>query len=224
MNEQRTPEWFAKRCGKITASRVSAVLAKAKTKGETSITRDGYKAQLVLERMTGIERESGFQSKAMERGIELEPHARGAYDTRYKVMVEPVGFVAHPHIKNAGCSPDGFVGEDGMIQIKCPFPSTHIEWRTKGGVPTEHRKQMAFELSCCPGRKWSDFVSFCPDMPNDRLRLFVARMTRESATDIIEEIEREVLKLDAEVIATVKRLEEDELYIQGDEMGTVSRG
>lgn len=222
MSDQRTPEWFKERCGKITASRIGAVLAKPRRGSESSLTRDNYRAQLVLERMTGIERESGYQSKAMERGVELEPEARAAYDTRYDVMVEPVGFVQHPRIKSAGCSPDGFVGDKGMVQIKCPYPATHIEWRTKGGVPAEHRKQMAMELSCCPERDWSDFASYCPDMP-DRFRLFTARMTRESAKDIIEEIEREVLKLDAEVEATIKRLEEEELYIQGDEMDVVTR-
>lgn len=206
MNEQRTPDWFAARLGKITASRIDAVLARPKGKGQDySATRANYRAQLVLERITGKEKEQGFQSKAMERGIELEPEARAAYDTAKGVMVEPVGFVQHPLIKNAGCSPDGFVGEDGMTQFKCPYPATHIEWLTKGGVPTEHRKQMAFELSCCPERKWSDFVSYCPDMP-DHLRLFIARFTRESAVDVIEEIEREVIKFDAEIKEVIASL------------------
>lgn len=243
MNEQRTPEWFKERLGKITASRIGAVLAKARKGNESSHTRDNYCAQLVLERMTGIERESSFQSKAMERGIELEPEARAAYDTKFSVMVEPVGFVQHPTIKNAGCSPDGLVGDEGMIQIKCPYPANHIEWLKRGGVPAEHRRQMAFELSCCPERKWSDFVSYCPDMPA-HLQLFVARMTRDSAKDIIEEIELAVIKLDAEVDETIRHLPKDEsleetltnsvsqakaakleksLYIQGDEMETATR-
>lgn len=243
MNEQRTPEWFAQRCGKITASRISAVLAKAKKGADSSLTRDNYRAQLVLERMTGVERESGYQSKAMERGTELEPNARAAYDTKFDVMVEPVGFVQHPRIKNAGCSPDGFVGEDGMIQIKCPFPANHMAWQLRGGVPTEHRKQMAMELACCPERKWNEFVSYCPEMPA-HLQIFTAKLTREAAKDTIEEIEREVLKLDAEVDDMIRHLPKDEsleealtnsvsqakaakleksLYIQGDEMETATR-
>jgi putative phage-type endonuclease len=205
MNEQRTPEWFTARLGKITASRIGAVLARPRKGSESSLTRDNYRAQLILERITGIEKESGFQSKAMERGIELEPEARALYDTVKNVMVEPVGFIQHPTIANAGCSPDGLVGDDGMVQFKCPYPATHIEWLTRGGVPTEHRRQMAFELSCFPERKWSDFVSYCPDMP-DHLRLFVARMWRDAMVADIEDIEREVLKFDAEIEEAIKLL------------------
>lgn len=205
MIEQRTPEWYRQRCGKITASRISAVLAKSRKSGEASRTRDNYRAQLVLERMTGIERESGYQSKAMERGADLEPDARAAYDTKFDVIVESVGFVPHPTILNAGCSPDGFVGDKGILQIKCPYPATHMEWLMRGGVPVEHRPQMAFELSCCDERDWNDFVSYCPDMP-EHLRLFVARMTRDSAKDKIEEIEREVVRLDAEVAEMIRHL------------------
>lgn len=213
MNDQRSPEWFKERCGKITASRIDAVMAKPKGKNTYSATRANYKAQLVLERITGEEKGSNFQTKAMERGTELEPEARWAYNSKFDVVAEPQGFIQHPTIPNAGCSPDGFVGDEGMIQIKCPYPANHIEWLTSGAVPTEHRKQMAMELSCCPERKWSDFVSYCPDMP-PHLQLFVARLKREDARDIIEEIDREVMKLDAEIEETIRHLPKNEPILE----------
>ncbi len=206
--EQRTPEWYAARLGKITASRISAVLAKPQGKKPSAATRDNYRAELLLERITGKEKADTYQSKAMERGIQLEPEARAAYDTRYSVMVEPVGFVLHPTIKNAGCSPDGFVGDEGIIQVKCPYPAHHIEWLTRGGLPSEHRPQVAFELACCREREWEDFVSYCPDFP-EHLRLYVYRVYRTAMVDVIENIEREVVKLDAEVEEMIRLLPSD---------------
>lgn len=199
---QHTAEWHAERLGKITASRIDDVLAKPRKGGETSRTRENYKAHLMLERLTGKPREE-FNSWDMQRGVEMEPLARAAYEDALGVMVEAVGFVEHPKIPMAGCSPDGFVGEEGMVQFKAPKAATHFEWLSKGGVPMEHRKQMAFELACCPDRKWNDFVSYHPDMP-EHLRLFVTRYHREDI--FIAEIEAEVAKFDAEIEEAIRHL------------------
>lgn len=199
--EQGSLAWIAERLGKITASRIDDVLAKPRKGNGTSSTRDNYKAQLALERITGKMREE-FQTRWMERGIEMEPLARVAYEDLRGVEVDAVGFIPHPSIANAGCSPDGFIGNEGQIQIKCPNAATHFKWLQSGGLPAEHRKQMAFELACT-GRQWSDFVSYHPEMP-DHLKVFVSRFNREAV--YIAEIEQEVMRFDAEIQEMIRHL------------------
>ena len=122
--DQRTPEWFAVRCGKVTASRVADLMARIKTGYAAS--RDNYMAQLVCERITGKPAES-YSNAAMQWGTEQEPFARAAYEAHTGVIVEETGFHSHPTIEAAGASPDGLVGEDGLVEIKCPNTATHIE-------------------------------------------------------------------------------------------------
>jgi len=124
MTEQRTDEWFAQRLGKVTASRVADVMAKTKT--GYSASRENYMAQLVVERLTQTKAES-FTNAAMQWGTDQEPFARAAYEAAQGVMVEEVGFMSHPDIEMAGASPDGLVGDDGLLEIKCPNTATHIE-------------------------------------------------------------------------------------------------
>jgi hypothetical protein len=200
-DQQHTPEWRSERLGKITASRIDAVLAKPRKGEGSAATRMNYRAQLVMERLTGKEREE-FQTWDMKRGLDLEPIARAAYEDRAKVMVEAVGFVQHPTIKMAGCSPDGYISDFGQVQFKVPKAATHFEWIRAGRVPAEHRKQLAFELACT-GRQWNDFVSYHPDMP-DHLKLFVVRYAREN--EFIAEIEAEVVKFDKEICELIDEL------------------
>jgi hypothetical protein len=121
--EQRTEEWFAARCGKVTASRVADIIAKTKT--GPSASRENYLAQLVCERLTGKPAES-YSNSAMQWGTETEPFARAAYEARMDLLVTEVGFIDHPWITNSGASPDGLAAE-GMVEIKCPNTATHIE-------------------------------------------------------------------------------------------------
>jgi putative phage-type endonuclease len=187
MMEQGTEEWFTIRIGKVTASRVADVIAKTKT--GYSATRDNYMAQLVCERLTGQKGES-FTNAAMQHGTDTEPLARAAYEALKDVLVDEVGFVPHPSIIMAGASPDGLVGEDGLLEIKCPNTATHIETLLSQSVPGKYFTQMQFQLSCT-GRQWCDFVSFDNRLPEE-LQLFVKRVPRDN--EFIKQMEDEVVK------------------------------
>jgi len=197
--EQGTEAWFNIRIGKVTASRVADVLAKTKTGYST--TRDNYMAQLVCERLTGQKGES-FTNAAMQHGTETEPLARAAYEARYDVLVDEVGFVPHPSIIMAGASPDGLVGDDGLIEIKCPNTATHIETLLSESVPNKYYTQMQFQIACT-GRKWCDFVSFDNRLPTE-LQMFVKRVPRDDM--YIKLIEDEIVKFLAELDTKINQL------------------
>lgn len=199
MIEQGTPEWFAQRAGKVTASRVADVVAKTKTGWGAS--RANYLAQLVAERLTGNV-EPTFTNAAMQWGTDKEPEAREAYEYRTGVFVDQVGMVDHPTIAMTGASPDGLVGSDGLVEIKCPNTATHIDTLLSGKVPAKYVTQMAWQMACT-GRSWCDFVSFDPRMP-EHMRLFVQRVERDDT--LIAELEREVEAFLDEVAKTVSDL------------------
>lgn len=189
---QGSPEWHSLRLGKVTASRVSDVVAKTKT--GVSASRVNYMAQLIAERMTGEVGES-FSNSAMQWGNEQEPDARLAYEFHSNKAVNQIAFVNHSTIKLTGASPDGLVGEDGLIEIKCPNTSTHIDTLLSGKAPSKYITQMQWQMACT-GRRWCDFVSYDPRMPEE-LRLFVKRVDRDDS--LIAELESEVSKFLNEV-------------------------
>ncbi len=199
MIEQGTPEWFAQRLGKVTASRVADIVAKTKT--GVAASRGNYLAQLVAERLTGQAADS-FKSGAMQHGTETEPMARMAYETETGQMVTEVAMIQHPKIEMAGASPDGLVGEDGLVEIKCPNTSTHIATLIADKAPSGYMAQMQWQMACT-GRAWVDFVSFDPRMPED-MQLFIKRVPRDEK--LIAEYEAEVIKFLAEVQETVDKL------------------
>ena len=169
--EQRSEEWFAARCGKVTASRVADIMARTKT--GPSASRENYLAQLVCERMTGKPAES-YSNAAMAWGTEQEPFARAAYESAKDVLVEEVGFVPHPSFSEAGASPDGLVGEFGLVEIKCPNTATHIQTLLEQKVPEKYNTQMQWQMACTQ-RHWCDYVSFDPRMA-EGLQLFIKRV------------------------------------------------
>ena len=185
---QGTPEWAAARAGRVTASRITDVLSRARDRKSEGNTRRKYRAQLIAEILTGQPQDDAFSSRAMEQGIENEPFARAAYEVLMGVDVERVGFVVHPKLERAGCSPDGLVGADGGVQIKCPMPHTHIFWLLDGKVPVEHEPQLHWEMDCCE-RQWWAFFSYCPILPAP-LNAFRVRLERD--TKRIGEITAEV--------------------------------
>ena len=187
MMDQGSDQWFAARIGKVTASRVADILAK--TKSGYSASRDNYMAQLVCERLTG-QREEFFTSAAMQHGTDTEPLARAAYESLKDVLVDEVGFVPHPSIIMAGASPDGLVGDDGLLEIKCPNTATHIETLLSQTVPSKYNTQMQFQMACT-GRSWCDFVSFDNRLPAE-LQLFVKRVPRDNM--YIRLMEEEIVK------------------------------
>jgi putative phage-type endonuclease len=198
--DQRTEEWFEQRAGKVTASRVSDVIAK--TKSGYSASRANYLAQLVAERLTGKPAES-YSNAAMEWGTVTEPYARAAYESKADVLVDEVGFVLHPSIEFSGASPDGLVGDVGLLEVKCPNTATHIDYLLGKVVPPKYKPQMAWQLACTK-REWCDFVSFDPRLP-ERHQLFVVRYIPEDG--YIQELEAEVSKFLGEVQETINKLE-----------------
>lgn len=197
--EQRSEEWFAARCGKVTASRVADIIAK--TKSGPSTSRANYAAQLVTERLTGTVGES-FSNAAMQWGTEKEPDARKAYAFEAGVTVSEVGFLTHPTILAAGASPDGLVGDEGMVEIKCPITATHIATLIDRKVPDKYAVQMQWQMACA-GRAWCDFVSYDPRMPLD-MQMYVTRVLRDDKR--IAELEAEVRAFIGEVEATIDKL------------------
>lgn len=199
--EQRTDDWFAARLGKVTASRVSDVIAK--TKSGYSASRDNYMADLIVERLTN-QKASSFSNAAMEWGTATEPAARAAYSAATGELVEEVGFINHPRIANAGCSPDGLVGDEGLCEFKCPATSTMLDTLLADKVPSKYIPQVQFQMAVT-GRKWCDFVSFDPRLP-DHLRLFVKRVERDD--DYIKALEGEVTLFLSELEEKVTKLQE----------------
>jgi len=199
--EQRSPEWFAARLGKVTASKVADVIAKTKT--GYSASRENYMAQLVCERMTGTQAES-YNNAAMQWGTDQEPLARAAYEAAADVLVDETGFVIHPTIAEAGASPDGLVGDDGLIEIKCPNTSTHIDTLLSEKVPSKYLTQMMWQMACT-GRKWCDFVSFDPRMP-EGLQIFIKRVYYHDS--IVKGLESEVKEFLAELETKIVKLNE----------------
>jgi putative phage-type endonuclease len=200
---QGSDEWKQLRLGKVTASRVSDVIAK--TKSGYSASRANYMAQLIAERLTGTVAES-YTNAAMQHGTETEPEARSAYEFYQGVAVEQVAFVPHPKIEQAGCSPDGLLGSDGLVEIKCPSTATHLETLLGKTVPGKYEAQMQFQMACT-GRQWCDFVSYDPRMP-EHMRLFVKRLPRDDKR--IKEIEAEIASFLLEM--AVKLSELNSLY------------
>lgn len=197
--EQRTDEWFAARLGKVTASRIGDVMARTKTGYGAS--RANYMAQLVVERMTGKQTEM-YSNAAMVWGTETEPLARAAYETRNNLMVDEVGLVYHPAIPMSGASPDGLIGEHGLIEIKCPNTATHIETLLSDRINESYILQMQWQMACT-GRQWCDFVSFDPRM-DEELQLKIIPNKRDDA--LISEIEGEVRKFLAELDLKIESL------------------
>jgi putative phage-type endonuclease len=199
MIAQGSEEWFAQRLGKVTASRLADVLATIKT-GEAA-DRANYRAELVAERLTG-KRSEGFTNAAMKWGTECEPIARATYEAETGSIVEEVGMIDHPTIAMSGASPDGLVGSDGLLEIKCPETKAHIATMLSGSVPAKYIPQVQWQIACT-GRAWCDFVSFDPRMPAD-MQMFCVRVHRDD--EYIKKCEAAVIEFLASVDETVRKL------------------
>lgn len=195
---QQTPEWFLARVGKATASRVKDIVAKTKTGAAAS--RKNYAVELALERLTGSKKE-GFTNAAMQFGIDQEPIAKLAYESRTGRLIEDVGFIDHPTIPMSGASPDGFSGE-GLIEIKCPNSATHLDNLLRGSADPEYLPQMYWQMAVT-GRPWCDFASFDPRFP-EHLQLAIYRVNADAQK--IKELENEVSQFLTEVDLIVEKL------------------
>jgi len=199
MIEQGSPEWFAQRLGKVTASRVADVIAKTKTGYSTS--RSNYMTELALERITG-QRQESFTNAAMQWGTETEPLARAAYEAETGEIVDEVAMIEHPSIAMTGASPDGLIGADGLIEIKCPNSATHMETLLNKKPAAKYITQMMWQMACTK-RQWCDFVSFDPRFPQ-HLQLFTTRVMRDDL--MVKSLENEVSQFLDELGAMVTTL------------------
>lgn len=202
MHSQGSDAWILSRLGKVTASRIADVMAK--TRSGYGASRANYLAELLTERLTGQPAER-YTNAAMEWGTAQEPAARVAYEIAHNVMVEEVGFIQHPLIPESGASPDGMVGNLGLVEIKAPNTSTHVDTLLGETVPDKYAKQMQWQMACT-GRQWCDFCSFDPRLPPS-MQLWVKRVMRDPT--MIDEIEAEVRaflkELDQKVSALTAR-------------------
>lgn len=199
--EQRSPEWYQERLGKVTASRIADVLAKGRS--GPSATRANYRAQLVAERLTGVIQEDGFTSAAMQRGNEVEAEARAAYAFYRDAEILKASFVPHPTIEMAGASPDGFVWDDGLVEIKCPNTATHIATIRGKSIQGGYQKQILWQMACT-GREWCDFVSYDPRLPG-KLAMHVERIFRD---------DKAIAEVEAQVKVFLQEVEDEVTHLQ----------
>lgn len=196
---QGSQEWHAARLGKVTASRVADVVAKTKTGWGAS--RANYMVELMVERLTGVAAEQ-FTNAAMKWGTDTEAEARAAYSFMRDAEVVEVGFIEHPKIPMTGASPDGLIGDEGLVELKCPNTATHIDTLLGDAIPTKYITQMQWQMACT-GRQWCDWVSYDPRLPGS-MQLFVQRVMRDAEviavletmiSDFLGELERKVAAL-----------------------------
>jgi len=186
---QGSQEWLDYRCGRVTASGIVALMAKSSTTGNWLASRANYMAEKVAERFTKTPAAS-YVNDAMRWGLEKEPDARRVYSLLLDVDVKEVGFVNHPTIPLSGCSPDGLVSDDGLIEIKCPYTATHIETLLTQKIDHKYIVQMQWQMACAD-RLWCDYVSFDPRL-EPRMQLFVKRVRRDM--NMIEDMEKHVIQ------------------------------
>jgi len=200
--EQRSEEWFAARCGSLGASQLNEALAT--TKNGWGASRENIKNRIIAERLTGTPTES-FANAAMQWGVDQEDNARKAYEAHTGTFVDEMGIAFHPVLKHTHASPDGLVGDDGLLEIKCPNTTTHIETLKSQKVPSKYMNQMLWQMRCVD-RQWCDYVSFDPRLPQ-HLQLFVKRVERDDAA--IAELEAKVAEFLTEVEKEIERLNEE---------------
>ena len=194
---QRTDEWYSAKLGKVGASRLGAVCAKG-----TGATRKNYMMDLLIQRLTG-EYTENYTSAEMDRGTILEPEARSFYEITTGNVVMETGFHDHPSIKMSGASPDGLIGFDGGLEIKCPNTATHLKYLMTGKIDTGYIYQMQWGMDCTD-REWWDFVSYDNRLP-DNLKIYIQRFPRDE--DMIKFLREEVEKFNVELEDLIKKLE-----------------
>ena len=195
--DQRSEEWRLARCGRLTGSRASDVLATIKS-GEAAARRD-YRMQLVVERLTGRPQDSDFINDAMQWGIDMEPMALAAYEVLTGNVATKTGFLSHTSLM-VGCSVDGSIDHfTGLLELKCPKSATHYRYLREGTMPADHLPQVLHNL-WVTGAQWCDFLSYDPRFP-DGMRTMLVRVERDQraideyaakAIAFLEEVERDV--------------------------------
>lgn len=201
---QGTAEWLQARCGKPTGSRMADVIARLKKGGE-SAKRYAYKIEILRERLTGTCAEK-YVTADMQRGIDLEPVAKEVYERITGTEIRPCGFFVHPLIEHSGATPDGLIGDDGLIEIKVPRIETHLGYMLAGEAPEEYLPQMQWEMDSAQ-RQWVDFVSYAPELPAG-LDIWIKRVPRDE--EHIQILRNEVLLFLDEVEELMRQLKRNQ--------------
>lgn len=204
--DQNTDEWRNARCGSLGASQIADAIAKSKDGKGFGTTSKNLRAHLVVERLTNTPIET-YKSPSMIHGTTMEDAARMAYEARTGVFVTQTGLHTHPEINGTHASPDGLVGDEGLVEIKCPNSATHIDTLKSKKVPTKYLYQMQWQMRCTD-RLWCDFVSFDDRLP-ENLQLFLVRIHRD---------DEQIAMLEAEVRKFLTEVEADVLALQSMEM------
>ncbi|WP_273760460.1 lambda exonuclease family protein [Bartonella sp. ML70XJBT.G] len=201
--EQRTAEWFQARLGKVTASNIYNILSKT-VKGSPTSKYEDYKIKLMTERLTG-EISQSYTIPAMQWGVKYDENALKEYEFIYGTEVTKCGFIQHPTMEMAGASPDGLVGEDGLVAIKCLQSIHHLRFYMDGNIKPEYIAQMQFQMACT-GRKWCHFISFDPHFVgrSSHLRMKIKRVDRDDKH--IEEINQAVAVFLGEIERDLKQI------------------
>lgn len=200
--QQHSVEWWLARCGKVTASRVNDIIARTQ-RGAWTAARGHYLKEKVAERITGKPRDRK-RVRSLDERLDLEPQARAHYEFYNDCIIEPAGFVQHPTIQDAGASPDGLIGADGGIEIKCLDAEQHLELIAGGAFDEGYVDQCHFNLACT-GRDWWDLCAFNPEVPED-LKLFTKRIERDNAV---------IAVMEAEVIAFLEEVDRRVAQVRG---------
>lgn len=198
--QQQTSEWLQHRLGHVTASRVADVVNRLKS-GKPTAAYEDYKIELLAEALTGQAAEH-YVSPYMDFGTEYEPVARAQYELAKGVEVERVGFILHPRVARSGASPDGVVGDDGLVELKVPKTATHLTYFADGVVPEQYKPQLYWQMACAE-RKWCDFVSYDPRLPEE-FGLLIVRLERDDK--VIADMEWKVTEFIAELNAMSEKL------------------
>ena len=218
--------WHETRCGRVTASRLKDVLSFTKS-GEPTAKRNEYMMEVVCELLTG-QTARHFVTPEMQRGIETEPLARGAYEVKSGHDVELVGIAIHETIDRFCASPDGVIRPNGLLEIKCPTTFKHVSWMLENRVPDEHGPQCYGQLSVWE-MDFDDFFSFDDRLPF-RHQQFQARLWRneqiiagleDSVRSFLQEVDDFIGKLDGlnpEIIAAIPQLEHPEELLSADDI------
>lgn len=199
---QNSPEWHAARCGSLGASSIADALARIKTGWGAS--RAQVMSRLAIERLRGVPLGT-YQNQAMLDGIAREPEARAAYQFERMVTVKQVGLIRHPTIIGTHASPDGYVGNNGLLEIKCPTHATHFDALDGAPIPKKYQYQMQWQL-CCSGRQWCDFASYHPDFP-DNMKLHTTRVHRDDKliVDLEAQVREFLLELQTKLASLTAR-------------------
>lgn len=203
---QRSEAWISARLGKLTASLIHGVLPGSR--GAYLASRRNTMSALLCERLTEQPQQNFPITGPMMWGIEQEPSARAAYEFETGYTVDEVGFIPHPEIDMSGASPDGLVGAEGLVEIKCPNTANHLDRMAGVGIEPRYLSQMQWQMACT-GRQWCDFVSYDPRLGRPALILHIERVARDP--DMIALMENEARKflseLDAKIAEIVAREE-----------------